>query len=146
MLTHQAIQASLKRSQMEAEGQPPPRPRRPWWEYGIVGAVALAAAWYIFLAAVAQVEHVRQIQLRQELRQIRNAVILYAGLYKMPPPDLATLARVQVEDHAGGQPFRLIEGVRLDARGQMIDPLGYPYLYDRDAGTVRSQAPCCCYW
>jgi len=145
MLSQKKLKDSMRREADVVEE--PVRPRgRPLWEYFVlfpVLAISVYSTAYLFSQ---QVEHYRQIMLRQQLWQIRNAIIIFHVLNTEMPPDLASLAHTTVEDARGRISFPLLEGVVIDQDGRVIDPLGYPYKYDSRTGKVTSQAPCCQYW
>lgn len=106
----------------------------------------LAAAVFVFWLQQSQRQHFKEIEVRQQIWQIRNALITYRARFNDAPADLDALAHAVFTDSATGNVIPLMDGVKFDKSGNMIDPLGYPYVYDRERGTVFSTAPCCKNW
>jgi hypothetical protein len=145
VLSRKKLQASFQRVEEEPEDTASGR-RRPLWEYFVLfPLIALSFYAAIFLGHQ-QVVHVREMLLRQQLWQMRNAVTIYFVMHEGMPPNLKALAMAQVADKRGGVFFPLLENVRIDDEGQVIDPLGYPYNYNEATGKVTSTAPCCSNW
>jgi hypothetical protein len=106
----------------------------------------LVAAAIGFWLQHSQKQHFKEIAVRQQIWQIRNALVAYRAKFSDAPADLGTLAHAVFADPSTGKEIPLLDGVQLDKDGQMIDPLGYPYIYDRVRGAVFSTAPCCRDW
>lgn len=119
--------------------------RRPRWEYVVVAVVLVVVGVSIAVTYDQQVKHFRQVMVRQQLWQIRNAVLMYNTLYRNIPPDLVTLARTTVKDPRSSIDFPLLENVRVEGN-KVFDPLGYEFDYNSIVGTVSSRAPCCTLW
>lgn len=110
----------------------------------LVGAVLLLmlASWIRH----SQTQHLRKMLLRQQLWQLRSAVLIYSSRFGAMPRELAVLEQTSVTPPQGGKPIRLMEDVPKNGRGDYLDPLGYPYRFDPTSGTVASTAPCCSNW
>ena len=143
-LSRKRLQASFRR--LHEEEVSSSKRHRPLWEYGLLLFFIGIALYAIIFIGYQQARHVREMLLRQQLWQIRNAVLIYYTLHDEMPPDLKTLVMAQISDPRASIFFPLLEGVVLDEQGRAIDPLGYPYVYDPSVGKVRSVAPCCQDW
>jgi len=92
-----------------------------------------------------QREEERAHMLKIELMQIRSAILVFMTRYGVLPKDLKTVADVDIT-FTGSQRIQLLEGMRFDDQGRMVDPFGYFYTYDPTTGIVYSSAPCCRNW
>jgi hypothetical protein len=90
--------------------------------------------------------HLKEIMLRQQLWQLRNAVMVYHAKHGALPKNLEVLLETAYADPVSGKKVRLVENVGKDEQGRVVGPLGYPYDYDPVMGTIKSQAPCCRDW
>lgn len=88
-------------------------------------------------------EHAQMLKI--ELAQIRSAILVFMTRYGVLPKDLKTVADADIT-FTGSQSLKLLEGMRFDDQGRMVDPFGYSYSYDPTTGTVYSSAPCCRNW
>lgn len=93
-----------------------------------------------------QEQHLQKIMLRQQLWQMRSALLLYNTQFGKMPSDLDALARATVKVSNAGSSMTLVENLRRDGKGRIVDPLGYPYRYDPRSGVIASSAPCCQHW
>lgn len=118
--------------------------RRSLWERVIFAVVFLIVGYFLWLS-YSEIGHIRRIMLRQQLFGIRNAVMMYSVMRGELPQSLAVLTRTEAKDK-GDVPFNLLGGVRLNEKGEVIDPFGYPYSYDNTSGKVHSKAACCQSW
>lgn len=120
--------------------------RRPKWEYWIVAVIVVLAAGYISFAVHAEVNHIRAAFTRQQLLELRSAMIMYYVNERSFPPNLATLVKTPSKDAKTGNLIYLLENLKLDDEGRPIDPMGHLYLYDNSSGKVSSVSPCCKNW
>jgi hypothetical protein len=91
-------------------------------------------------------KHLEQMLLRQQLSQLRNAVVIYMAQNSRFPTDLKALAMATLPTPGGGAPQPLLQGIGTDKEGRLVDPMGYPYIYDPVSGMVSTTAPCCRIW
>ena len=145
VISRKRLRASFHRVKEDDE-EPALRPRRPLWEYVLLLFFVGLALYAIIFVGYQQTRHYREMMLRQQLWQIRSAILIYYTLHDALPPDLKSLVMSQISDPRAGVFFPLLEGVRVDDAGRTIDPLGYPYAYDASEGRVKSVAPCCSDW
>lgn len=146
MITQKQIKASIRLIEDEdVESQKRGR-RRSLWEYFVLFPLIALSFYSVAYLFRGQVTHYRKIMLRQQLFQIRNALLVYHVLNSRFPSDLSILAGESVADPRGGINFSLLEGVKIDEKGSVLDPLGYPYTYSSATGRVSSGAPCCHSW
>lgn len=73
-----------------------------------------------------------------ELDQVRAAVQIYVDLNKSTPPDLASLVQKKYSFSPGETPQPYLAGATLNKEGELIDPFGNPYIYDKKTGRVSS--------
>lgn len=97
---------------------------------GLLG-LALLIPWY-------QASHrriVAETLLRNQLQGLRTAVQIYLLLNKSNPPHLLAAA-----DGASAKGTSLLDDLQLtaDAKGNLLDPFGQPFEYDRQSGWARS--------
>jgi len=120
--------------------------RRPLWEYFVLFPILLFTFYSTAFILHNQIDGYRKIVLRQQLFQMRNALFTYYVLFKEFPADLSMLAG-GAADYPKDEAFlHLFENLDVDAKGRVLDPLGYPYEYRNKSGRVRSSAPCCHSW
>lgn len=130
----------------EEIGEWPRRRKFGVWHYVVIGCLVA-----LFLVAVvwtwrAQTVHMQKVLTRQELWQIRHAVFMYLAIHGELPPDLNTLTMEMVRDPDNEKGFPLLDRIKSDSEGRLIDQFGRPYIYDRSSGQVKSQSPCCLKW
>lgn len=106
----------------------------------------LVMAGFILWLRYSQERHISEMMTRQQIWQIRNALLVYYVLFESKPPDLETLAHTKFIEPTTGKEIMFMDGVKFDKKGRMIDPLGYPYIYDIEKGMIYSTAPCCKDW
>lgn len=110
----------------------------------LIGVIALIPLFGIYsYVRYIQALHVKELLLRQQVMQLRTALMEYMLLYREPPKDLAELKGVMVNDEPGKMKFPLVDGLGVDATGVAVDPLGKPYIYDKATGRISSASPCC---
>ncbi|MFA5187266.1 MAG: hypothetical protein WC551_12380 [Patescibacteria group bacterium] len=115
--------------------------RRIWALIAILIIVSAVSLWVGHM----QREEERAHMLKIELMQIRSAILVFMTRYGVLPKDLKTVADVDIT-FTGSQRIQLLEGMRFDDQGRMVDPFGYFYTYDPTTGIVYSSAPCCRNW
>lgn len=93
-----------------------------------------------------QRNHLRSMLLRQQLWQIRNAVIAYSTNNSALPPDLKSLAEATFVDPSTGNIIPMMENIGRDSEGRLVDTFGNPFNYDPSTGRVSSITPCCRDW
>lgn len=90
--------------------------------------------------------HLKEIMIRQQLWQLRNAVMVYHAKHGFLPKDLSVVLETSYTDPVTGKEVKLVENIGRDDQGRVVGPLGYPYTYDPVTGIVQSEAPCCRNW
>ncbi len=113
--------------------------------------MALALLLALLVAGVfwlrnSQSRHVKEMLLRQQLWQLRSAAMIYHAKFGRLPPDLVSMVGVEYADPATGKRIKLLENIEVDEDGEIVDPMGSVYEYDKTTGTVRSTATCCRNW
>lgn len=119
---------------------------RPKWEYWIVAVIVTLAVGYVSFAVYAEINRVRAAFTRQQLLELRSAMIMYYVNERRLPPNLAALVRTPSKDARTGNLIYLLENLKLDDEGRPIDPMGHLYLYDNSSGKISSVSPCCKNW
>jgi type II secretory pathway pseudopilin PulG len=75
----------------------------------------------------------------QELSMLRSSLMLFKTVNHENAQNLKTL--VDSEYEAGGEQRAYLDDLPLSAAGDVIDPFGNPYAYDRKTGWVSSSSP-----
>lgn len=83
---------------------------------------------------------VREVALRSELGNIRTAIVLYITLIRRSPESLRDLVREDctLPTGSGLIKYKYIERMAVDKDGNLIDPFGNPFSYERKTGWVKS--------
>ena len=136
-----AIPEELLDQEEESEFERQRRQRR-WPFLLFLLAIALVVLWI----TPSQQQHIREMLVRQQVQQIRVALMLYRARFNEAPSSLKVLADARFIDPRSGMAIPYLEGVRFNRDGRMVDPMGYPYDYDAQQSLVRSTAPCCSKW
>jgi len=79
--------------------------------------------------------------LRTELEQIRAAVSTYKALNKVNPADLESLTKLTYSFEPGEKAIPYLQNVKVDKKGQLLDPFGHVYNYNPRSGWVASTTP-----
>ncbi len=99
----------------------------------LVVALAVAVSIGIF-ARRTRVEHSRTMI--GELSAMRTGILLYKLLNRANPSSLDALMSERYAAAGGEMPY--LDNVYRDAGGKIVDPFGNRYIYDAQAGWVRS--------
>jgi hypothetical protein len=104
--------------------------RKIW--YTIIGCVALVAVGITAINIHSSKQAEKEQTLISELRQLRSAVTLYTVSFKENPPSLAAALDAKY-------PFTTPAWtVKRDAAGNLVDPFGGVYSYDKTSGWVSA--------
>lgn len=121
------------------------RKKRPKWEYVLFGAMFGAVLWILIVAVSSEIHHIQKMRLRNQLWQMRNAIIIYYVVNGNFPPNISKLVEAKVEN-PDGSVRPLLEHIKVNRDGEVVDPLGYNYIYNSVTGSVLTAAPCCKDW
>lgn len=82
----------------------------------------------------------RGAALRMELSNIRTSIILYITLNRRYPESLRDMVRERYVLPTGGGLIKnqYLEGMAVDKDGNLLDPFGAPFTYERKTGWVKS--------
>lgn len=101
--------------------------------FGILLVVAVSN----FLTSV---KLAKETALRVELSNMRTSVILYLTLNRRYPESLKNMTN---EGYAlptgnGHIKYKYLEGMAVDGNGDLLDPFGSPFTYEKKKGWVKS--------
>ena len=82
----------------------------------------------------------KQKQLSLELRMLRNGIALYTVMEQKKPDNLVKLCRSKylLPGDSKKQGFIDLASIRVNEKGEIIDPFGNPYSYDKEKPWVAS--------
>ncbi len=100
--------------------------------------VSIIAMCLVTLSVYSDYKVYRQKSLFYELQILRMGVNIYRLLNYRNPSEISELTNMGYKFPGESTDRYFVEGVRKNDKGQLVDPFGNVYSYDRLAGWVRS--------
>lgn len=102
--------------------------------------VAIGAVYFVAYTTYSDFRATKQRTLYYQLQILRMGVNIHQLVEHRNPTALEDLVTRTYQLPGDSVQRRFVEGFAADANGQIFDPFGNPYFYDRITGWVRSIA------
>ena len=116
-------------------------PHRKWWENVVFLTLAVAMFAFVVNSYLLEQKVYKQRVLYYQLMLLRNGVNIYKLVNRENPDKLLTLAVESYTLPGDNTGYRYIERFPINAKSQVLDPFGKPYVYDKVHGWVMSTSP-----
>ena len=107
-------------------------------EYFLILAVVLVVAFLVGANIYYQRLDTKQKALNYQLQMIRSGINLYKIVEKDNPTNLIALAKGVYSFPGDNLTRKYLTNVPFTTSGELVDPFGNIYIYDKSTGWVRS--------
>ena len=121
-------------------------PQRKWWENVLFVVVFVGMFAFVVNSYVLEQKAYKQRALYYQLMLMRQGISLFTVMEKRAPESLVELAVSSFKMPDGGVSHRYVERFPVTPEGQLLDPFGNPYKYDKKMGWVMSSTPGYEFW
>ena len=112
--------------------------KRPAWEWIVFTAVIILAAFLMGSTYKFQQNSAKQHALHYQLQLLRTAELLYTSVNNKLPDSLKDMAEGTFRLPGDDVTRRYIEHPPMIVAGELLDPFGNPYTYDKKNGWIKS--------
>lgn len=121
-------------------------PQRKWWENVLFVVVFVGMFAFVVNSYVLEQKAYKQRALYYQLMLMRQGISLFTVMEKRAPESLVELAVSSFKMPDGSVSHRYVERFPVTPEGQLLDPFGNPYKYDKKMGWVMSSTPGYEFW
>lgn len=114
------------------------KPSRKWFEQVLIIALVAVVGFLVASNSYYQNKSGKQRTMFYQLQILRSSINLYKFINGTNPENLELLATGHYKFPGDDLSRRYIDSAPINKEGNVVDPFGEPYYYDKATGWIRS--------